>query len=177
MARQDEPQPSTLMTEKEHDSLLTPEQERCPSCGALVPGGRTACQALWNDIASQAYQNLDRASVHNLAFDTYCMQHPETYCRSNKSYAARLTRLCCGLEHNSDPEIYAAIQKWLNGRVLLEKPEVLSRRGTLTIADVARARDGQEHEERVRAWAENVWAAYATQHDRARTWLKAAVGH
>jgi len=114
--------------------------------------------------------------VQNLAFDAYCLQHPETYCRSAKSYAAHLTRLCCGLEYDGDPAVYAAIQRWLNGAVPLEKPEVLARRGTLTVADVARARDGQEYIERVRAWAENVWAAYATQHDRAHTWLRAAIG-
>jgi hypothetical protein len=115
--------------------------------------------------------------MHNLAFDAYCMQHPETYCRSAKSYAAHLTRLCCGLEHDGDPAIYAAIQKWLNGNILLNKPQVLSMRGTLTIADVARSRDGQEYKKQVRAWAESVWAAYATQHNLVRMWLKAAIEH
>jgi hypothetical protein len=158
------------------NSSLAIEQDRCPDCGALVLGGRAGCQALWDEIASQAYQNLERASVHNLAFDTYCMQHPEPYCRSAKSYAAHLTRLCCGLEYDGDPAIYAAIQRWLNGNISLEKPKVLPRRGALTIADVAGARDGQEYKERVQAWAENVWAAYATQHDLAHTWLKAATG-
>jgi predicted amidophosphoribosyltransferase len=157
------------------DSWLRIEQDRCPDCGALVRGGRAGCQALWDEIASQAYQNLERASVHNLAFDSYCMQHPETYCRSAKSYAAHLTRLCCGLEHDGDPALHAAIQKWLNGNVPLAKPEVLSSRGTLTITHVATARDSQEYRERVRAWAEDVWAAYARQHDMARTWLKAAI--
>jgi predicted amidophosphoribosyltransferase len=154
---------------------LVTQRDRCPDCGAQVPGGRAGCQMLWDEIASQAYQELERASVHNLAFDSYCMQHPETYCRSAKSYAAHLTRLCCGLEYDGDPVIYAAIQKWLNGNVPLEKPEVLSSRGTLTITHVRTARDSQEYRERVRAWAEDVWAAYATQHDLAGTWLKAAI--
>jgi hypothetical protein len=152
------------------------EQDRCFACGALVPGGRAGCQALWDQIAAQAYQDPSRASVHNLAFDSYCMQHPETYCHSAKSYAAHLTRLCCGLEYDGDPAIYAAIQRWLNGNVFLEKPEVLSRRGTLTITDVVNARDGQEYKEQVRAWAESVWTAYASQQGLARGWLKAATG-
>ena len=64
------------------------------------------------------------------------MQHVETYCRSAKSYAAHLTRLCCGLEFGGDPEVYAAIQSWLNGASPVAKPSILPSLGRLTIASV-----------------------------------------
>ncbi len=73
------------------------------------------------------------------------MQHRDPYCRSDKSYAAHLTRLCCGVEHNGNPKIYAAIQKWLNGSVAIEKPEVLSYRGGMTVANVYLASSVKEH--------------------------------
>jgi hypothetical protein len=156
--------------------------ERCPACGAAVPGGRAGCQALWDELNARAYNDLDYAAVHDLAFDAYCMQHLETYCRSAKSYAAHLTRLCCGLEYDGSPAAYAAIQKWLNGPTPVEKPETLADLGRLTIADVATTTSGAarasgaEYRELVRAWAESVWTAYATQHELARAWIRAALG-
>ncbi len=152
-------------------------EEKCPACSATVEGGRTGCQALWDEIAAQAYSDIRYAAVRDLAFDAYCMQHLETYCRSAKSYAAHLSRLCCGIEYGSDPTIYAAIQKWLNGAVSIEKPPTLPYPGRLTVADVHAARTAEEQVKLAHAWAENVWEAYAVQHDIARLWIKAALKH
>jgi len=138
-------------------------------------GGRAGCQALLDEISARAYSDLNYAATHDLAFDTYCMQHPERYCRSAKSYAAHLTRLCCGLEHRGDPKIYEAIQKWLNGVVALEKPEAPNYRGQMTVADLREARNGEEHKKRVHEWAKSVWEAYTAQHELARNWIRAAL--
>ncbi|MBI5030262.1 MAG: hypothetical protein HZB51_07030 [Chloroflexi bacterium] len=149
--------------------------DRCPDCGARVESGREGCQALMDQMRAQSFSDLRYASVIDLAFDAYCMQHVDKYCRSAKSYAAHLTRLCCGIEYAGDPNVYAAIQKWLNGKVALEKPSLLTNLGSMTIADVQDAATIEEHIKRVRAWAENVWAAYAVQHEIARAWVKAAL--
>jgi hypothetical protein len=125
-------------------------------------------------LAAQAASDVRYGRVYRLAFDTYCMQHPEIYCRSAKSYAAHLTALACGVEHAGDPALYAAIQQWLNGRVELTRPETLAARGTHTIADLQGAPDADEHVRRVRAWAREVWEAYATQHTLARRWIETA---
>lgn len=151
-------------------------QDKCPDCGAWVTGGQTGCQAMYDEIAVRAYTDLHYAAVRDLAFDTYCMQHPDTYGRSAKSYAAHLTRLCCGVEYGGDLAVYAAIQKWLSGRVALEKPEILSFRGSMTIADVWAAQTAETHVKVVQAWARNVWQAYASQHQMARAWVRAALG-
>jgi hypothetical protein len=79
---------------------------------------------------------MDYAVTRDLAFDAYCMQHLEQYRRSAKSYAAHLTRLCCGLEYDGDPQVYEAIQKWLNGTVDIKKPEAPGPRGAMTVADL-----------------------------------------
>ena len=150
--------------------------DRCPECGASISGGRAACQALFNEISGRAYSNPSYAATYNLAFDAYCMQHLEPYCRSAKSYAAHLTRLCCGLEYAGNPKVYAAIQKWLNGSLAIEKPEGLSFRGGMTVADVSLARNAEEHIKRVHEWAQSVWDAYTVQHDLARAWIQTALG-
>jgi hypothetical protein len=123
---------------------------------------------VWDEISARAY-----AALRDLAFDAYCMQHVERYGRSAKSYAAHLTRLCCGLEHDGDPQVRIAIQKWLNGAVTIERPVAPSQRGQMTVADLARS--AQEHTQLVREWAANVWRAYSAQHDVARQWIRAAL--
>ena len=150
--------------------------EHCPECGAMVSGGQASCQALFDELTLQAYSDVRYARDRRLVFDAYCMQHVEPYCHSAKSYAAHLAGLCCGVEHEGDPKIHAAVQRWLNGKVDLEKPTVLSFRGHITVADVRTARDVEEHVRVAQAWARDVWEAYASQHELARQWLKAALG-
>jgi hypothetical protein len=162
------------MIENKPAFLDQPDRMVCPECGAAVDGGRAGCQAVWDELAARAYQNPAYASSYNLAFDTYCMQHPAKYCRSAKSYAAHLTRLCCGIEFNGDPDLYAAIQKWLNGSTPVEKPPLLARRGSLTVVELRSAANAAEYRVQVQVWAKNVWAAYASQHDLARRWIETA---
>ena len=154
---------------------MTTPPERCPDCNAPVPGGREGCQALFDVLAAQVYLDPQRAAVHQLAFDAYCMQHPDTYGLSAKSYAAHLTRLCCGVEFGGDHRIYRAIAKWLNGRSPVAKPAVPAIRGTLTVATVAAATDSEEYAGLVDAWASDVWSAYADQHELARQWIVLAM--
>lgn len=150
-------------------------EDHCPECGAAVAGGLTGCQLLFEEIGFRAAQHPRIAAVHWLAVDAYCMQHVERYCRSAKSYAAHLTGLCCGVEHGADRKIYAAIQRWLNGKVVLEKPPTLNQRGSLTIVAVLADQDVEKTRTRVKEWADCVWGAYLSQHDIARNWLQAAL--
>jgi hypothetical protein len=149
--------------------------DQCPECGAAIPGGRTGCQALYDEINARAYGDLNYAAVQTLAFDTYCMQHLEPYCRSAKSYAAHLMRLCCGLEWDGDSKVYTAIQRWLNGTVALDKPAAPDQRGRMTIVDLQEAHTVEEYRRLVREWAQTVWESYAAQHDLAQRWIRAAL--
>ena len=148
--------------------------DRCPECGASA-GGRAGCRAIFDEMSAHAYADSAYGAVHDLVVDAYSMQHPNEHGRSAKSYAAHLTRLCCALEFGADPTVYAAIPRWMNGSVAPPRPESLSRRGLLTIADVHTARTGEEHKRLVRAWAEKVWEAYAPQHELAREWIRSAL--
>lgn len=130
------------------------EQDPCPSCGGRL-GGRTGCQGAFDQLSAAAWTSSGRATVHNLAVDTYAMQHPEDYCLSPKSYAAHLIALCCGLENPGDQKLYWEIPRWLDGPARIEKPSVISRRGDISIADVIVHRDDNEYPEVVRQWAPN----------------------
>lgn len=141
----------------------------CPDCGANVEGGREGCQALWHKLFYSV------GLTHPAAFDAYCMQHLEKYCASAKSYAAHLTRLCCGVAYEADGQVYMAIQQWLNGNRQLEKPAILPFLGALTIADVYEAGSAEERANVTQAWVEGVWQAYEAQHSLAHTWLQEAL--
>ncbi len=150
-------------------------QEHCPNCGALVTEGRSGCQALFDELSIRAFTHPAYSPARLLAFDTYCMQHVETYCLSAKSYAAHLTRLCCGLEFGGSSTVYAALQKWLNGTVEITKPQVLRLRGSITIVDASKSNNSHENQLRVNEWANSVWQVYACQQNLARTWIAVAL--
>jgi hypothetical protein len=114
--------------------------------------------------------------VHNLVVDAYAMQHAEEYCKSAKSYVTHLTALCCALEVAGDPKLYWGIARWLDGPTTLGRPADITPRGTMTIADVKDASDG-DYAHRVRAWAADVWGAYRDQHAAARRWLEEVRRH
>jgi hypothetical protein len=149
--------------------------ETCPGCGLIVAGGRQGCQGLYDETAARALADPAYTPAQNLAFDAYCMQHLDTYCRSAKSYAAHLTRLCCGIEYAGDPAVYVAIQRWLNGKSNLVKPTNLPKPGNWTIQDVTGALDADSFLLKVRAWAHDVWQAYAPQHADAHEWIHSAI--
>lgn len=149
--------------------------ERCPECGATISGGRAGCQALYDALSARARTDVAYAPTLRLAFDAYCMQHPATYCRSAKSYAAHLMGLCCGIDFEGEPAIYAVIHRWLDGPKVLTKPPVLTERGSLTVCDVASASTVQAYAQAVHQWAASVWASYATQHAIAHAWIAAAL--
>lgn len=149
--------------------------EKCPACGASVAGGRAGCQALWEELSVRTLTPHRDALLPEPAFDAYCLQHPDRYCASAKSYAAHLTRLCCGLEHRSDPGMLTAIQQWLNGTVLLDKPATLASFGKITIADVYQAPAASGRAHIAQAWIEGVWEAYSPQQALARAWLQQAI--
>jgi hypothetical protein len=157
---------------------MSDNQNSCPECGIAVSDGRVGCEALFDQIRYQVMSEPRIAVVHDLAFDTYCMQHIDTYCVSAKSYMAHLTRLCVGIEYASDPAIYVALQRVYSDKPLV-KPEVLplEQRGTLHLDDVIAIEDIPARVAIIRKWAANVWASYESQHGIARQFIQTALSH
>lgn len=109
--------------------------------------------------------------MHNLLVDAYAMQHTEEYGQSAKSFVAHLVGLCCGIEAPTEPKLYWAIPRWLDGPARVTRPADIDTRGKVTIDDVREPANEADYPELVRNWARDVWAAYADQHVIAREWL------
>jgi hypothetical protein len=107
--------------------------------------------------------------------DAYCLQHPDEYCASAKSFAAHLTGLCCAFEHKTHPSVLRASQQWLSGRAVVAKSELPAKRGELTVLEVYRQRDPVPHMLAVNRWAQFTWAAYSPLHPLARSWIAQAM--
>ena len=156
---------------------------KCTECGAKVPDEFSSCDELFMSVLTPLglrwTESPDIAALHRLLVDTFAMQHPKRSCKSAKSYAAHLTGLCCGVEYNGAQSIYAALQSWLNGPVEaigISRPTEPDDRGALTIRYVYDAETQTELAVRMHKWAQEVWEAYASQHEIARNWIRKATG-
>jgi hypothetical protein len=130
---------------------------------------------MWDTLLARSFSELAYARFHRLLVDLYSLQHPDTFCRSAKSYAAHLTGLCVAQDHGGDSRINAAVQNWLSGpRDDLTKPPVPTARGTLDLTHVLRATDAHDVAPRVAAWSDDVWAAFGELHGVARQWISLA---
>jgi hypothetical protein len=172
----------------------------CSGCGLAIPGGTPACRLIFDAYIAREWNNPISYRYHRMFVDTYCLQHPDQFCASAKSFAAHLTGLCAAFEHKSHPSVHKAVNRWLNGNPSLTKPELPSFRGALTIA-VVRAEIQAEVEAKVQAqvqtevqaevqaaaaqpeqnpfpiaqaidrWARSTWEAYSSLHSQARLWI------
>lgn len=137
--------------------------------------GRVGCQRMFEEVLVKDYSDYRYAKTHRLKVDAYSLQHPDSYMRSGKSFAAHLTGMCAALEYEDSFAVNQAVQKWLNGARTIDKPAPLpEHRGDLTILYIHGAADPAEHHKRVREWAHSVWRAWSEYHDLARRWISEA---
>ena len=85
-----------------------------------------------------------------------------------------LIRLCLFLEHgltaeNANDAMLEA-GKYKHAFTWLEPPTSL---GSITAANVAKAKTVQEHKAIVRAWAQSAWDAWEKHHNTIRSWMLA----
>ena len=148
----------------------------CPECGAPVPGGRDACQRVFDDVLAREFGDYRYARMHRLTVDVYSLQHPAEYMRSAKSYAAHLTGMYAALEEGGAAETNRAVQQWLNGPKVFPRPgdPAPQKRGVLTILHVHAAADPEDHVRRIREWALSTWEAWRGYHHVARQWVDEA---
>ena len=81
---------------------MRPLAQRCAGCGLKVPGGTAGCQSMMDELLALHFNDTTYFAAHRLFVDTYCLQHPDEYCRSFKSLAAHLMHLCWSLEHRGN---------------------------------------------------------------------------
>jgi hypothetical protein len=153
-----------------------PASDRCPECGAEVPGGRTGCQQLFDEVIAREFGDFRYGREHRLTVDAYSLQHPGEYMRSAKSYAAHLTGAYAALELGSAADTNRTIQQWLGGSRSLQRPgqPAPGRRGSVTVAHVHAAKSPDEHILRVREWALSAWDAWRDYRAIAKQWIDEA---
>ena len=150
--------------------------DACGGCGLAIAGGETACQALFD--AFRLHETAELAPSYastRLTVDVYCLQHPDRYCVSAKSLAAHLTGLAWAIERGGSDAGLRALQRWLNGRVEITKPQVPGFRGTVTIGDLRDITDRESYLLAADGWARSTWDAYAPLHATARLWIDLAI--
>jgi hypothetical protein len=148
----------------------------CSGCGLAVPGGTPACRAIFDAYIAGEWNNPISYRYHRMFVDAYCLQHPDQFCASAKSFAAHLTGLCAAFEHKSHPSVLNAVNRWLSGNPSFTKPELPSFRGALTIAVVQAAAAQAEQNpfpiaQAIDCWARSTWEAYSPLHPQARLWI------
>lgn len=154
---------------------MSDELQPCDGCGLRVEGGTAGCQAFFDELIARDFSNALYFRVHRLMVDVYSLQHPARYCKSVKSLAAHLCGLYGILESDASRAVGdEAFRRWLDGKVDLEKPELPSFRGELTIESVRDASDPGTYARAVERWARSTWDAYAPLHPLARDWYERA---
>ena len=141
----------------------------CGDCGAVVSEGKLGCRSMFEEVIARDFSDYRYGRSHRLTVDAYCLQHPEPYMRSGKSFAAHLTGMCAALEHEDNSDVNRVVQKWLSGNPKIERPARLpEHRSDITVIYVHAAADAEEHHKRVQEWARSVWDAWSAYHDLAR---------
>ncbi|WP_184786309.1 DUF5946 family protein [Phytomonospora endophytica] len=160
----------------------------CPGCGLVtgesagpVPSERHAspgCWELYETVLARSYGLTGYRPVHQIVVDAYIAQHPLSSTRRQiAAVALCLMTLCLFVEKNADPRDGAALHK----RMVAGRPDFHAlppppAPGLVTVADVAAARDAEEHRRLVWAWGRAVWAAWEPEHETIRRWNAEALG-
>lgn len=148
----------------------------CEDCGAAVVQGKAGCLTMFEEILAREFSDYRYGKIHRLTVDAYSLQHPEAYMRSGKSFAAHLTGMCVALEHEATLDLNRTVQKWLSTNPRIDKPVHLpDQRGDLTITYIHSASDADDHINRVREWARDIWNAWSEHHGLARALIRKAI--
>ncbi len=152
---------------------------KCYGCGALVSsadelphkyiGANQGCWDLYGQILAKEYGEYNYPELtHRLTVDTYAIQHPGTPSRQSiQSVNVHLISLYLILLKGFDGK--NATNKM--GLILSNNPkfewlEPPIPNGSKTVIDVLTATNQDEHEKKVREWAEDVWNCWFSKHEQ-----------
>jgi hypothetical protein len=130
------------------------------------------CWGLYGEVLAKEYSPEYRdAHIHQITVDAFACQHPgKPERRAIQSVNGHLVSLYLVYEKNViGKEASAAIKHIIEdenavaGFAWLEPP---SFEGSLTVADVLKAKDVSEHKKFVKDWGESVWKTWKAKHLR-----------
>ena len=153
---------------------------QCYGCGALVTakegqpheyiGATQGCWDLYCRILEKEYGEYNYPQfTHRLTVDTYAIQHPGL--RTRKAIQSVNVHLV---------SLYLIFERGFNGQEATKKMgEILSKEpkfewleppmpnGKNTVIDVLTSTNLEEHEKKVKEWAEDVWKCWYSKHGQA----------
>ena len=156
----------------------------CPQCGAVVPDvdgpvhayvpSVPGCWAAFGALRADEVLRLPGSTTTNLAVDAYMAQHPGdgTDRRDRQSVFVHLVSLCAVVEREASPSRSPDVLRAVLARQTAFP--VLRRTrgpGSLTVLSATGAPSVEDHDARVRAWAEAVWASWREHHPTIRAAL------
>jgi hypothetical protein len=152
---------------------------KCYGCGALVKdisgkphkyiGAVAGCWEVYGEILSKEYGEFGYPQpIHRLTVDTYAVQHPgEPNRKAIQSVNGHLVSLYLVIEQrldgNTATEALGRIVKNADKLTWLEPPDP---NGSMTVAEVVKAQNLEDHRRLVDAWAKDVWEAWAKHHSK-----------
>lgn len=158
---------------------------RCYGCGALVKdipgephkyiGAAAGCWEIYGEILAKEYGEYGYPELtHRLTVDTYAVQHPGKPSRQAiQSVNGHLVSLYLVLEKQYSGQratkALAEILQHAGHFTWLEPPDP---NGRLTVLDVVKANNFDEHSRLVEQWARDVWAAWTPHHKTIRQYVE-----
>jgi len=150
---------------------------KCCGCGALVKdipgkphryiGAAAGCREVYCEILAKEYGEFRYPEpTHRFTVDTYAVQHPgEPSGQAIQSVNAHLVSLHLVVEKGFNgaraTEAFKDILKNGDKLTWLEPPNP---NGSMTVVDVVKAQNLQEHRRLVDEWARDVWTAWRNHH-------------
>lgn len=159
--------------------IMSEPDHICPGCGLAMPPSDSAgydgyyntspeCWSLYSEVLGEEYGNaILYGQVHQLTVDAYAVQHAGGS-HPDKSVGVHLTGLYLMLEQDASPPEVPSFHKQLAQSIdewpSFDPPSPHAQ-DPLTILDVALAESVEEHTERSRKWAKQLWDAWTPYQD------------
>lgn len=133
------------------------------------------CWAIYGEVLAREYSDPSLMGVHRQTVDAYAAQHAgQPSPQSIRSIGIHLVRICLMVEQGFDDDAAArAMPVISDSREKFHWLVPPAKMGAITVVDVWKAENAQDHVEAARKWARSVWQAWTPHHDQVRRWVPA----
>ena len=150
--------------------------ETCPDCGVVLTcvdterhaymGGSASCWALYGQVLEREYANPAYMKAHRTTVDAYAAQHPGLPDpRAIQSVNVHLVALFLTLEQETHPDfVRRVLSRLASNKGALAWLTPPAHLGEVTVTDVVKAADADEHHDLVMRWGRSVWRAWSPHH-------------
>lgn len=125
------------------------------------------CWNIYGEILAKEFSDPEYFAIHRITVDSYAAQHigDQNDRRARQSANLHLIALYLYFEKKLPiPEILNFLKKSTEYKKDWPAVQHLTQAKWLTVQDVIKANNAQEHIEVVTQWGESVWKSYHTQH-------------